>query len=512
MKPWRFLIASAAILFGAGACYPVPLDDPTVPAESPAASTLLPAQTLPPGPTALPSVLTAQPSVPPLPPGPTLLPVTSGPASRATPSLEPAGPAAFRTLAPTPTVTPPSPNPAYALLTVRIQAVQIGDDDGGRAARITPQQFKRWVDKANEIFARASVRLLYDPALDFTAFKRTLLNNMTGNGDANWASEVEAGNLVAAAYPGKLLVLITHGPGQQATGGGFSSSGYNFVQMPGFDDTSVCGYQNIGALAHEVGHYFGLSHTFTRQFAGLASAESYLTAYANDPKVVDGDGLTDTPPDPFINTPQFQCNPKESITLNGRAFSLPRLNVMSYYSTAGVDRTDLTAQQSAIVRWVLGVRSKNQMATPTNLDSLGSTLFATVPLKDQTGVNCGVQDMSSFGDTPRWSGGRQLFCSAQPNSALSFSVSTAIAGKYTVNLYATTAPDFGTIQTLVDGKPLGAPIDLYAPIVLPTGRLSPGTVDLATGTHTLGFRVVGKNAASTNYSLGLNAFRLTPGG
>ncbi|HEX7589254.1 MAG TPA: hypothetical protein VF478_13140 [Anaerolineae bacterium] len=492
MKSLRFLIAAATILIGTGACVPVPLDDPTVTAGSPAAPTVVPALTVP--------------------PGPTLLPVSGNPAPNATPSLEPAGPAAFRTLAPTPTVTPPLPNPAYPLLTARIQAIQIGDDDGGRAARITPQQFKRWVDKANEVFARASIRLLYDPGLDFTAFKRTLINDMTGNGDTNWVREVEAGNLVAAAYPGKLLVLFTHGPGQQATGGGFSSSSYNFVQMPGFDDTSVCGYQNIGALAHELGHYFGLSHTFTRQFSGQASAEAYLTAYANDPKIVEGDGLTDTPPDPFINTPQFQCNPKDSITLNGRVFPLPRLNIMSYYSTTGVDRTDLTAQQSAIARWVLGVRSKNQMATPTNLDPVGVTLFASVPIKDQSGVNCSVQDMASFGDTIRWSGQRQLFCSAQPNSALGFSVSVATAGRYTVNLYATTAPDYASVQAFVDGQPLGGPIDLYAPIVLPTGKLSVGVVDLVTGTHTLGFRVVGKNAASTNYSLGLNAFRLTPGG
>ena len=131
------------------------------------------------------------------------------------------------------------------------------------------------------------------------------------------------------------------------------------------------------------------------------------------------------------------------------------------------------------------------MATPTNLDTLNTTLFATVPIKDQSGVNCSVQDMSNFGDTPRWSGGRQLFCSAQPNSALGFTVSVAVPGKHTVNLYATTAPDYGIIQTLVDGKPLGAPIDLYAPLVLPTGKLSVGVIDLATGTHTLSFRVIG---------------------
>ncbi len=412
---------------------------------------------------------------------------------------------------PTPTVTPPPLNPAYPLLTARLQAIQVSDDDGKRAVRITPQQVKLWIDKANEIFAKASIRFLYDPDLDFATLDSTLLNNMTGDTDANWQREVDFGNRVAARYAGKIVVFFIHGPEQGPTGGGFSFSNYNFVEMPGFNDTTVCGYQNIGILAHEVGHYLGLSHPFAMEFASLQEAEAYFTAHGNDPNVFDGDGLTDTPPDPFIRAPAFQCNPKESITLNGRKFPLPRYNIMSYYSTAGIDRTELTPQQSDIVRWVLQVRAKNGMATPTNIGVPGAIQFATLPIKDKVNVVPSVQDMSGFGDTPRWSGGKQVFSTAQPNSTIGFSISVGTAGEYRLNLYATTAPDFGKIQTLIDGNPLGAPIDLYAPIVLPSGRISIGTIDLSTGTHTLGLRVVGKNAASSGYSFGLNAFTLTRG-
>jgi hypothetical protein len=412
---------------------------------------------------------------------------------------------------PTPSITPPSPNPAYPLLTVHLQAVLVSDDDGQRPVRITPQQVQLWVDKGNQVFAQASVRFMYDPDVDFATLNSTLLNDMTDDSNADWQREVDFGNRVAAEHAGKLVVFFIHGPGKGPTGGGFSASNYNFVKMPGFDDTTVCGHQDIGILAHEIGHYYGLSHPFAKTFSSLQDAETYLSVHANDPEAFDGDGLSDTPPDPFIDIPLLQCNPKESITLNGIKFPLPRYNIMTYYDTTGADRADLTPQQSAIVRWVLSVRAKNGMATPTNLDVPGAVQFASLPIKDRANVSPSVQDMSGFGDTPRWSGDKQLFSGGQLNGTLGFSISVRAPGNYALGLYATTAPDFGKIQTLVDGSPLGAPIDLYAPIVLPSGRIPIGTIDLSGGGHTLGFRIVGKNPASSGYSFGLSEFTLAPG-
>jgi hypothetical protein len=206
----------------------------------------------------------------------------------------------------------------------------------------------------------------------------------------------------------------------------------------------------------------------------------------------------------------MQCSSTQSITLGGREFPLPRQNIMSYYSNGPVvDRTQLTPQQSDLVRTVLGIRAKNGMAMPTNSGVSGAIGFMGLPIKDRVDVSASVQDMTSWG-AKAWGDGKQLFCGAQLNGVIRFSISVGATGKYELGLYATVAPDFGQIQTIVDDAPLGAPIDLHAPFVWPTGKISVGTIDLAAGAHELGFRVVGKNGASSGYSFGLNAFTLTP--
>ena len=46
-----------------------------------------------------------------------------------------------------------------------------------------------------------------------------------------------------------------------------------------------------------------------------------------------------------------------------------------------IDRTELTPQQSNIVRWVLDLRAKNGMAAPTNNHIPGAVEFATLVLQ-----------------------------------------------------------------------------------------------------------------------------------
>jgi hypothetical protein len=266
---------------------------------------------------------------------------------------------------PTPTVTPPSPNPAYPLLTVQIQAVQMADDDGKRLTQITNDQVKQWIDKANEIWAVAGIRYLYDPDADFPIVKNTLVNSMEADADPNAAQDRRQGNEIAARYPGKLVILFRWGSRPNPGGQLFSGISENFVAGTTFN-TVACGHQNLPAIGHEIGHYFGLPHTFPQVFKSIQEAEAYMRGHGNKPDAFDYDGFSDTFPDPYIDTPEIQCSTLASITLNGFEFPLPRTNVMSYYSNGVTDQTTLSPQQIERARLVLEVRAQNGMAIPPN--------------------------------------------------------------------------------------------------------------------------------------------------
>jgi hypothetical protein len=60
----------------------------------------------------------------------------------------------------------------------------------------------------------------------------------------------------------------------------------------------------------------------------------------------------------------------------------------------------------------------------------------------------------------------------------------------------------------VDGESIGAPLDLYAPAVMPTGRLRLSVVSLSQGQHLITFTVTGKNPASRGYYFGLDVIAL----
>lgn len=98
----------------------------------------------------------------------------------------------------------------------------LADDDGSHEAEVEPEDIEQWVGFAAESFAEAGVDLMFDPALDLSFERSTLLNSMQGIDDDDWRAAKIAGNNLAAEHPDRLLVLLRHGPGVLPTGRGFS--------------------------------------------------------------------------------------------------------------------------------------------------------------------------------------------------------------------------------------------------------------------------------------------------
>lgn len=146
---------------------------------------------------------------------------------------------------------------------------------------------------------------------------------------------------------------------------------------------------------------------------------------------------------------------------------------------------------------------------PCNADATEPLEAETLAVVEASGCEPGPQDMTPF-CAALWSGGEQLFCAGSPEARLTLQVPVAHTGHYDLNLYATRAPDFATLQVMLDSQVLPQELDLYAPEVLATGRITLGTFPLTAGAHAITFQITGKNPDSVGYHFGLDCLELRP--
>jgi hypothetical protein len=314
---------------------------------------------------------------------------------------------------------------------------------------------------------------------------------------------------------------MRHGPGPTSDYGGSGAPSHGFIILPGFGVSIHCGSTALLWFAHEMGHYLGLGHTMPNlpAFAGIAEAAAYFVQNGRTASVFDGDGLSDTPPDPYM---QFlECaTTTAAVTLDGVVFELPRDNLMSYYKEAAV----LTPMQCAIVRDMAALVIRGDGRYPTNAASAhaaaayaapGTLRFEAEDLAyTHSGPEPGEQDMAGFAPypfSPRWSNDAQLYWGAGSGKWLTLYINVPETKRYSVFAYATLSPYFDTVRVEIDGKTTGATLDAYAPAVLPSGPIEVASgIELTKGQHRIRFAVIATNSASLGHGFGVDCIELRP--
>ncbi len=118
-----------------------------------------------------------------------------------------------------------------------------------------------------------------------------------------------------------------------------------------------------------------------------------------------------------------------------------------------------------------------------------------------------VQSMADFDG--QWSGGSQLWWHAtKAGDALTLTLPAPAQGEYELVGYFTKAPDYATISVSGGNQANATRIDLFDPRVEPTGPISLGRYPVSGPNLRLEMKVDGKDARSTGYLVGIDAFVL----
>jgi Bacterial tandem repeat domain 1 len=221
------------------------------------------------------------------------------------------------------------------------------------------QSLISFVETMNQVYTDSGIQFDFDPYSDVERVVDQLLAYeapRNASGKFEFTDNPQKNNICvqkwqeyAEKYPGKLVIYyrVWRPEYEGHSAFNFSGLGWEFVRM-GKGANGV-------TMAHEVGHYFGLIHTFTVGPKSIAEASAMIKKYVEDNnisrsdglKVFDGDAYNvgDTPPDPgggiFIDYFGDTCLPDKStvpipVTFSdGSTYvynSTPdRANIMSYY-------------------------------------------------------------------------------------------------------------------------------------------------------------------------------------
>jgi hypothetical protein len=104
-----------------------------------------------------------------------------------------------------------------------------------------------------------------------------------------------------------------------------------------------------------------------------------------------------------------------------------------------------------------------------------------------------------------------MFYSGNVGDNVTFRVNVPAAGRYNVKVSYKQYQPRGVVQTAINNTSVGQPIDLFVPNADAYGVTDLGSVNFPSGgNYPFTFTVVGKNPASTGYSLAFGDIILTP--
>ncbi|MBI1852507.1 MAG: hypothetical protein HYR85_19365 [Planctomycetes bacterium] len=235
---------------------------------------------------------------------------------------------------------------------------------------------------------------LLDPFYPFSFYDVTTGPTVNGQIALSWKDAMEAACEANPAryawHPDAINVYLVNSINNMGSSGScsFPQGPTNLSQFPDEDDiVFVAGYTNLGAgaatfhavtLAHEIGHYFGLYHTFEWRPipGGLGGCEPVPASCGALGSTTLGDLVSDTPADPYsscgANTNPNPCTEQSAMqTAYGScqvdATTLSN-NIMAYYyaclSTIGTMSPAFSPGQRTRMSGNFAARSHVDVAIP----------------------------------------------------------------------------------------------------------------------------------------------------
>ncbi|TAK54926.1 MAG: hypothetical protein EPO25_05415 [Gammaproteobacteria bacterium] len=215
---------------------------------------------------------------------------------------------------------------------------------------------------------------------------------------------------------------------------------------------------------------------------------------------------------------KFDCN-------NGKALALchallPQANPNSRcrrsasFQAPTVQRVQMTFQPAATATPpVVAPPKRLAMAVAAGALARPVTIEAEALVRSNavrvSGGRADAQPMAGFG--AGWSAGEQLFWSGgAPGSTLELTFEVPAAGRYSIEMHLTRAPDYGRLGFEIDGEPGGDGFDGFDPAVVPVGPVPLGVFTLATGAHRIRITITGRNRQANGYFAGIDSLRLVP--